>query len=411
MQPAEPLNSSSAGVRDETAAADPTAPPPGPDEAAGAPATPDPSAPVHLHLPADTRSIALTVLVAMAGVFMLHWASAVFIPVMVGLVLSYALSPIVDWLQSHRVPRALSAAALIMGIIGSVGATAYSLSDDASKLIDLLPAAAQKLRDTVRMQSGSAQNPLATVQKAAAELEQAAADTARTAPPARGVQRVQIEKPRFDLKDHLWSGSLGLLAMLGQAVTVALMAFFLMSSGDSFRRKLVRLAGPTLSRRKVTLQALNQVNDQIQHYLLAQLLTSVFVGVATWLCFLAVGLEHAAVWGIAAGVLDLIPYVGSLVIASGSTLVAFLQFGSFEGALLVGGASLVIQTVEAMLLTPWLTTRASKMNPVAVFVGVLAWGWLWGIWGLLLGVPILAIIKAICDRVDDLKPVGELLGA
>jgi predicted PurR-regulated permease PerM len=78
--------------------------------------------------------------------------------------------------------------------------------------------------------------------------------------------------------------------------------------------------------------------------------------------------------------------------------------------LLVAGASLLIHTVSGQILTPWLTARATRMNPVVVFVGVLAWGWLWGLGGLFLGMPILMAVKAVCDRVDDLKPVGELLG-
>jgi predicted PurR-regulated permease PerM len=79
-------------------------------------------------------------------------------------------------------------------------------------------------------------------------------------------------------------------------------------------------------------------------------------------------------------------------------------------ALLIGGVALLINFAEGYVLTPWLTSRASRMNPVAVFAGVLAWGWLWGIWGLFLGVPILMVIKVVCDRVDDFKAVGELLG-
>ena len=129
-------------------------------------------------------------------------------------------------------------------------------------------------------------------------------------------------------------------------------------------------------------------------------------GAALW----ALGLENAAVWGIAAGVLNLVPYIGSVVTAVTSGGVAFLQFGSSNMALLVAGASLFIHTVVGNLITPWLTSRASRMNPVAVFVGLLAWGWLWGGWGLLLGLPILMIVKSVCDRVDDLKPVGEFLG-
>lgn len=371
-----------------------------------------PEAPrVLLHMPVDVRSLSLVLLATLASVFMLRWASAVFIPVMVGLLCSYALSPVVDWLQLRRIPRALSAALLILGILSGIGSAGYLLSDDASKLVELLPAAAQKLRDAAQPTPGKPTSTLATVQKAALQLEQAAEETSHAAPVGRGVQRVHIEKQKFDIKDHLWSGTLGLLGILGQFGMVALIAFFLMASGDSFRRKMVKLAGPTLSKKRITLQALNQIHDQIQRYMLVQLFTSILVGLATWLCFLMIGLEHAAVWGVAAGVLDLVPYIGSVLIASVSALLGFLQFGTLEMALLIAGTSLLIHFIEAFLLTPWLTSRANKMNPFAIFVGVLAWGWLWGIWGLLLGVPILVIIKAICDRVDDLKPVGEFLGA
>ena len=365
---------------------------------------------VLLHMPVNVRNVSLAILATLASVFMLRWASAVFIPLMVGILFSYGLSPVVDWLALRQIPRALSAALLVLGIVFGFGATLYSLSDDAGKLVESLPLAANKLRDTARMHFMQKDNTLASMQKAATQLEQAAEETNRAAPLGRGVQRVQIEKARFDIKDYLWTGTLGLLVMLGQIGMVAMITFFLIASGDTFRRKLVKIAGPTLSRKKITLQALNEIHDQIQRYMMVQIFTSGLVGVATWLCFLAVGLENAAVWGIAAGVLNLVPYIGSVLITAGSAMVGFLQFGTLDMALLVAGISLVINSIEGFLLTPWLTSRASKMNPVAVFVGVLAWGWLWGAWGLLLGVPILMIIKAICDRIDDLNAVGVLLG-
>jgi len=122
------------------------------------------------------------------------------------------------------------------------------------------------------------------------------------------------------------------------------------------------------------------------------------------------GLENAAIWGIAAGLFNSIPYLGPVVVTGATALIAFMQFGTINMALLVGGATLVITSLEGFLLTPWLTGRASRMSAVVVFVGVLFWGWLWGVWGLLLGMPILMMIKAVCDRVEDLKPFGELLG-
>jgi len=365
---------------------------------------------VLLHMPVDIRSVSLVLIATLAGVFMLRWAAAVVIPVLLGMLFSYAFSPLVNWLALRRIPRALTAAVLILSIVAGLGAAVYSLSDDASKLVEQLPKAVHKLRDTVQARAGKQANALTTVQNAASQLEQAAAETARAEPVGRGVQRVSVERPKFRINDYLWDGTLGLLGMLGQAGMVALISFFLMVSGDRFRAKLVKLAGPTLGKKKITLQALNQIGAQIQRYLLVQLFTSALVGVVTWLCFLALGMEHAAVWGIAAGVLNLIPYVGSVVITTSSALVSYLQFGTLEMMAVVGCTSLAIHFIEGFLLTPWLTSRTNEMNPVAILVGVFAWGWLWGVWGLLLGVPILVVIKAICDRVDDLKPIGELLG-
>jgi predicted PurR-regulated permease PerM len=200
------------------------------------------------------------------------------------------------------------------------------------------------------------------------------------------------------------------MSALGQFTVVVFLTFFALASGDVFRHKLLRIAGPSLERRKVTMQVLGDITGQIQRYLLVQALTSVIVGITTGAAYAALGLQNAIVWGVLAGVLNLVPYIGSIVVTGASALVAFLQFGSWDMALAVGGTSLLIHTLIGNLLTPWLTSRTSSMSPVAVFVSVLAWGWLWGLWGLLLGIPIMMAVKTICDRVDDLKAVGELLG-
>jgi predicted PurR-regulated permease PerM len=173
---------------------------------------------------------------------------------------------------------------------------------------------------------------------------------------------------------------------------------------------MVKLAGPTLTQKKLTLHALDEIDTQIQRYLQVQLFTSTLVGLASWLAFLWIGVEQAAVWGIVIFVLNFIPYLGAMVATLAATVVGFSQFGTFEMAFLTGGTVMLINVIEGYGLTPWLTSRATRMNPVAVFVGVLAWGWLWGIWGLFLGVPILMVTKVVCDRVDDFKAVGELLG-
>ncbi len=377
---------------------------------AQAPVAPGEPEQLHVQAPVDIRSMSLVVLAGLACLFVLHWAKAVFIPVMLGVLFSYAFSPVVNWFETKRVPRWLSAAVVLLTMVGGIGATAYSLSDEAAQLLEALPAAAQKFRQAVKVRTNQSDSALETVQKAAAQLEQAAQESAASST-TRGAMRVVVEPARFNIKNYLWSGTIGLIALIGQATVVVFFTYFLMLSGDSFRRKLIKLAGSSISSKKITLQALNEITDQIQRYLQVQLLTSALVGVLTWLALWALRLENPAVWGVAAAVLNLVPYVGSLVTAASSALVAFMQFGSLNMALAVGGASLVIHTIVGNLLTPWLTSRASRMSPVAVFVGLLAWGWLWGVWGLLLGIPILMIVKSICDRIDDLKPIGEFLGS
>jgi predicted PurR-regulated permease PerM len=389
---------------------------PDPSEIDDLPRTPvDPKQPpqVLLHMPSNARSMTLVVLTVLAILAALRGASNFFIPLMLGLVFSYALSPLVDWLHRRRIPRSLSAGLLILGILGGMGAAVYSLSDDANELISTLPDAARKLRDTMRRSPQVGGSTLDSVQKAAAELQSAAEESSGTRAAAGGprVAHVIVDKPRFDIRDHLWTGTLGLATLVGQVVVVSCLTFFMLTAGDTYRRKLVKIAGPGLAEKKLTVQALDEINAQMQRYLLVQLLASVGTGVGTGIAFALLGLNHAAVWGIAAGVLNLIPYVGPIAVTGGAALVAFLQFGgSVNMALMVGGASLLIDTVKGYVLVPWATSKATRMNPVAVFVGVLAWGWMWGVWGLLLGMPILMAAKAVCDRVDDLKAVGELLG-
>jgi predicted PurR-regulated permease PerM len=356
-----------------------------------------------------TPSIALVILASLLGVAMLRWASAFFIPLMVGVLLSYSLSPVVDALSRVRVPRSLSAAVLIFGLLGVAAGSVYSFSDDVNSLVDSLPAAATKLREMIRSRAPGG-TTISTVQKAAQQLEQAAQEAGPNTPPQRGVQRVVVEPRRFDLREHLWSGTIGLASLIGQVVVVSFLTFFLLLSGDTFRRKLVKLVGENFAAKRITVEMLDEITQQIQRYLLVQLVASVIVGVASGLAFWFIGLNHAVGWGFASGLLNLIPYIGAAVITGAASIAAFLQFGELHHAAYVGLASLAIHTVVGNLLVPLWTSRASRMNPVVVFIGVLAWGWLWGFWGLLLGIPILMIAKVVCDHVEGLKGVGELLG-
>jgi len=359
--------------------------------------------------PTDVRSVALTVLAVIGTIVMLRYAQAVIIPIVLGVLISYALEPIVVWLTRLRMPRALAAALVLAGVVAGSGALLYQLRYEATEFIEQLPDAARRLRRIVERDGGSTSSAIEQVQKAATELEKAA--DAAAPPPSQGnATRVQVEPPPIRVGQYVLWGSMNLFASATQIVLILFLAFFLLASGNLYRRKLVKIAGPSLEKKKVTLQILQEIDHQIERFLLVQLFTSAVVGLATWLVFRWIGLEQAALWGLLAGIFNSIPYFGPVVVTSAVGLIAFLQFGTLHMVLVAGGAAFVITALEGVLLTPLLTSRAARMNAVAVFVGLIFWGWVWEVWGMLLAVPMLMVVKAICDRVEDLKPVGELLG-
>ncbi|MDP9198401.1 MAG: AI-2E family transporter, partial [Pseudomonadota bacterium] len=318
----------------------------------------------------SARNVPLILLAIFASIFVLDWAQPVLIPLVLALIISYALAPIVDRLEKHRIPRALSAAVLLLTIIVGVAATVISLRDEAVDLIETLPEAVEKIQAAIKKEGVGSGETIERVQKAADEIERAAEEAAPEAE-TPGVTRVQIEKPKLNIRQYLWTTMSGAIAATGITLIVLFLAFFLLASGDAFRRKWVKLSGPTLSRKKVTVQVMDEIGYQIKRYLGVQVLTSVIVGIASGLAFWAIGLENAAVWGVAAGVLNLVPYLGAIITTGGTALVAFFQFGTIGMALAVASISLVINTLEGSWLTPWLASRASRMNAVVVFSGLL----------------------------------------
>ena len=352
---------------------------------------------------------ALSVLAIIAFLFVLRFAQDVIIPVVLSILIGYALDPIVTGLTKLRIHRALAAAIVLLGLAGAIGATAYGLRFQAIAVLDALPEGARKLRDIVQANQPGA-NALGKVQEAASEVEKTATTAAGTPGPPRGVTRVQVEEPAFRASDFLWSGSMGVLALIAQATLIFFLVYFLLASGDLYKRKLVKIAGPTLSQKKLTVQILDEINTQIERFLLVQALTSVLVAIVTGLALWMLGLNQPAVWGLAAGILNSIPYFGPVIVSSGLTLVAFLQFGTLTQAAYVAGAALVITTLEGYLLTPALMGRTAHINQVALFISLLFWSWMWGVVGLILAVPIMMAIKTACDRIEGLQEIGELLG-
>jgi predicted PurR-regulated permease PerM len=355
--------------------------------------------------------LAVKVLAALAVVAALYISRPLVVPVLIGVLVSYALSPLVDGLARLRLPRSLASFVVIVGVLTSLGGLAYMLSDETAAAVRSLPEASKKLRAVVERGTRSRQpSVVQELQTAADSIAKAAEGDSQARRRAGAPMPVQIVEPTIDVKQYVRLGWQGLLGLGGQALMVIFLSFFMLSSGDLYRRKFVRLAGTQLSKRRVTVEILDEVGTQVSWFLIHQVITGTLVGVATWLAFWWLGVEYPALWGLAAGVMNSIPYFGPTVVAIAAFAFSFVQFESVGQAGLVALASLTITTVEGMAITPILVSRMARMNPVAVFLGLLFWGWLWGVVGMLLAVPLLMATKAVADRVEDMKPLAELLG-
>lgn len=357
------------------------------------------------------RDIALLILATVATVFALKWAQSFFVSLLLGILFAYTLNRLVVWLERIRIPRAAGTGMVMIGVACAIALGTNSLSGQIQTILDQVPEAVSKLSTGVaKLRQGEA-STMQKMQTAASEIEKATSEAAGLAPsPKQRVTRVVIDQPGFKLGTFLWTNSMGAAALIGQATMVFFLTFFLLLSGDTYKRKLVRLAGPSLSHRKITVRILDDINDSIQSYMFMLLVTNLLVAVLTWIALSGFGLENAGAWGVAAGLLHLIPYLGPVVTAVFIGMAAFMQFDTLSMMFLVGGASLVIATVIGHFVTPWITGRIAKMNTAAVFVSLLFLGWLWGVWGMLLSIPIIVIVKVVAQHVEQFSAIAELLG-
>jgi predicted PurR-regulated permease PerM len=291
--------------------------------------------------------------------------------------------------------------------------TLQRVQGEVFNIVDELPKITHKVTRLITNASDGQPSTIQQVQAAASEIEQAAANVGSDA--RRALQRRQplppaAGSPSFRVMDWILAGSVSLATFMSEATMVVFLVFFLLLAGDTFKRKLVKLTGPSLTRKKVTVHILEDINTSIQNYMFMLLVTNTLLALLMWGALRAIGLENAGAWAVFAGLAHIMPYIGPLLITSATGLVAFLQFESLRMVMLVAGASLGIATLVGMVVTTWMTGKIAKMNAAAVFVSLLFWGWLWGMWGLLLGVPVVVVLKVVAERVEGMEAVAELLG-
>jgi predicted PurR-regulated permease PerM len=345
-------------------------------------------------------------IVALGVIALLYFARAFFIPLLLGLTLAYVLRPAVDLMVGARAPRGLAALAVILVVLAALGGGAYALSDDVSRLLETLPKAAREVRVALQDSRSAKPTAITQVRETARELDKAAAAASGQAPTAPPAATPSLGSR---LQDYAVAQGVAVIFTLGQALFVFLLTWFVLSEGDTFKRKLLKMVGPSFERKKITVRILDDIDTQVQRQMGTMFVVNLLIGVSTGIAFSMMGLEQALLWGVVAGVLHFIPYVGQATVTALSSAAAYLQFGTFASAMSVGAVTLALSFAIGTVLMTFMQSRASRVNATVLFVAVLFFGWLWGGWGLVLASPIVAMVKSVCDNVEAFAPAREFM--
>ena len=286
----------------------------------------------------------------LAVVAALWWAQVVLIPLVVGVLGSYALEPLVLLLERRRVPRLLAVPLLLVVLTGAIGGSLYALRGEAVSFANRIPIAAHTIAQAIERTRIGTPGTMAKVQDAARELE-SATNKATAKPPSDGVTAVRIQEPTFKWSDWVWQGSNHAMALAGQLFAVLCLVYYLLASGDLYKRKLVRIV-PTLSEKKVTVEILEEIDRQIERFLVARVAISAVVGLAIWMSFRLLGIDAPGVWGVLAAFLFAVPIVGPTIIVIAAAIAAFVQFGSAGMTAAVVAVCVAIGALEGNALTP-----------------------------------------------------------
>ena len=352
--------------------------------------------------------VAIWILASLSLIAALKFSYAFTVPLISAILLYYALGKPVNWLERLRVPRSLGAALVMCAALGAAGALFYGLWGQAENLLESLPRSTKRISDDFGKMRQTPGGTLRKVGEAAAAVTDMVNGQPATAKPKAAPAAAPVAAPEA-VNVYLIKGSVSALGSLATAAGIILLAYFLLTAGDHFRRRLVKAAGQTLSERRITVETLNGINLAIQRYLGMLVVTNVILGILTSVVLFSLGVENAAAWGLMAALFHTIPYFGPLAIAFGVFVTSFEQIGTLSGSLTAGLSTLVVAAIVGTVAQAWMASRIARMNSTATFVALLFFGWLWGTAGLFLAIPIAVICKVIVDKLPGTAVVSELM--
>jgi len=363
-----------------------------------------------LAAPIEKRTVAMIIAALVVLPFVLYAGAAFFIPLFVSLFMSYALSPVVDWMERCHLPRSASAAMTMILVTALLVIGVQQALSGTADVLEELPQAVQKLRyEVTSWQRDGKGGALKQVQKTADELQKLAGASAAAVTPS-ATQAPPAPAPAAEPKTFVMAGTMGMAILIGQLVSVLFLTYFLLAAGDLFRRRLMQVMEPSLAARKKALQILRQIHLLSQRYFALVLAMNILVGLVTAAGLYLLDVRHPVFWGMTMAIVHTIPYLGAAAVTAAVGLIAFLQFGSLGQALLAAAVPLGASMLIGIGLQTVLMGRTARMNAVVVFVALLFFGMVWGAWGLLLAFPIMATLKMVFGEIEHLKPVALLMG-
>lgn len=341
----------------------------------------------------NLRTVFLGILAALAVLFALYVARAVFVPMVLACVLSLVLSPVVRGFVRLRVPCSLAAAIVVAGILGTMALGMVTLAEPATEWLQRLPIYVDEMADRLK-----------GLMREAAKLDAAEAALSSLGGAASGDGKLVVA-------EEGWRGAVFVHTsgfLLGTGTTIVLL-YFLLAMGDSFLRKLV-LVLPHFRAKKQAVEIARQIQAEISHYLLTVTAINLVFGATVALAMHLTGMPNPLLWGAMAALANYVPFLGHFASFAVIALVALLSFPEIEAAAIPPLCFAALAALEGNILTPLVVARRLTLNPVAVTMALLAWGWMWGTVGLLLAVPLLVVTKIAADRIASLRPLGEFLG-
>jgi len=344
--------------------------------------------------PFDIRSLALTGLFVLAIFYTIYFMRSILLPLVLALLLSYLLRPIVRAFARIRIPAPISAAWILLSLVGIVAFGLSLLAAPAAGWIEKAPYSLNQLQSKLL----PLRQPLQSVSKATGEIDKLTTPSGPGTAPA-------VEVKTHPIADMLFARTPELVV---STVLLVILLYFLLAYDGVFLSKVIKLL-PTLADKKRAVSIAHDIESHVSRYLFTITLINIGLGIAVGTTAGLLGLPNPTMWGVMVAVLNFVPYLGAFTGITCMTLAALLSYDSIGYAFLFPAVYLGFATLEGNFITPWIMGRSLTLNPVIVVVSLAFWGWMWGIPGIILAVPILAAFKIFCAHIESTEAIAEFL--